>query len=271
VSLAGLSDMQMVPPQALPTDDSPGGSAQLRKPGHLPGWKRPLVSLARDFVLIVAGVLTALALENWNGALRERRLEAEYLAALAADVRAQIAHYDRWLDALTRHAGWTSTIWSWANGAAPDRPADEVLLWLTLGGQVNLDTQFQDAAYEDLVNSGRLSLIGDRTLREELINARNSRIRWTSVIEASSARAIERYRTATADLIPPEVGWVAVQGGDVASLQLDSVLAEFRRRPAVRQALVQMAESHRFRAGMAQRNREQAAELLHRLEGASAR
>jgi hypothetical protein len=253
------------------TDNTPSSSAAPDRPDDMSRRKIRLRSLARDFALIVTGVLTALALENWNGALKEQRLETEYLNALAADVRAQIAHYDRWLEALTRHASWTAAIWAWANGTAPDQPPEEVLLWLKLGGQVDLDTQFQDGAYEDLINSGKLGLISDRALRGELISYHNSRVRWNSVIVGNSERAIERYAAAVADLIPPDVGWVAVNNGDLATLDLDPVLAEFRRRPAVRHALVAMAESHRFRTGTAQRNRQQAAEVLRKLESALTR
>lgn len=253
------------------TDNSPSSSAPPDQPDDVSRWKIRLRSLARDFLLIVTGVLTALALENWNGALKERRLESEYLNALADDMRAQIAHYDRWQEALIRHTNWTATIWTWANGTAPQQPPAEVLLWLKLGGQIDLDTQFQDAAYEDLINSGKLSLISDRALREDLINYHNSRVRWNSVIGWNSEQAIERYTAAVADLIPPDVGWVAANNGDLATLDLEPVLVEFRRRTAVRQALVAMAESHRFRTDAAQRNRQHAAELLGKLESALTR
>ena len=40
-----------------------------------------------EFLIIVIGVLAALAVDNWNDRLRERQLEQEYLQGLAIDLR----------------------------------------------------------------------------------------------------------------------------------------------------------------------------------------
>ena len=228
--------------------------------------KSLLTSLARDFLLIVTGVLTALALENWNGAYKERRLENEYLRALAADARAHVAQYDDWKKALTRHKAWTDTIWGWANGATPEQPVERVLLWMRLGGQLHLNTYFPNGAYQDLVNSGKLSLIRNRSLREALINYNNALARWNDVIESNGQTAADRYTAAVTDLIPPDIRWRAALKQDLASVALAAVLTEFRTRPAVRHALVAMAESHDFRAEAADRSQKQALALLKQLE-----
>src|SRR5690606_33259339 len=90
--------------------------------------KVKLRSIARDFLLIVSGVLTALALENWNAGYQEHRLETEYLLALAADTRSHVSTYESHAARLDEHSAWTARIWEWANGAEPREPANEVLL-----------------------------------------------------------------------------------------------------------------------------------------------
>lgn len=229
-------------------------------------WKRRVRSLARDFLLIVAGVLTALALENWNGGLKERRLETEYLRALAADVRSHIAQYEYGVGRLAEHSSWTSTIWGWANGAPPQQGVEEVLIWITLGGQLNLSTQFQDGAYQDLLNSGKLGLIRNRAVRDALIDYHNFQARWNALSEANGQRAADRYSEAVAGLIPADVAWRAAMAEDLSTVDLAPILAEFRSRPAVRYALVGMAESHRFRSRAAEGARERAESLLAVLE-----
>lgn len=253
--------------------DSPQGranAAQAIQPARV-HWRHEARKLGRDFLLIVTGVLTALGLENWNERVKERRLETQYLRALASDMRVHVERYDQWLAALARHSEWTATIWGWANGTPPTQPVGEVLLWLRLGGQVNLDTHFPNGAYEDLVGSGMLRIVRNPALREHLINYHNSRLRWNAVIDASSARAIERYEAAVADLIPPDIAWRAAADTTLAAVDLGPVLTEFRNRAAVRHALVTMAESHRFRANAAERGKQRAAELLAALEAELAR
>lgn len=229
-------------------------------------WKAKLRSLARDFLLIVTGVLTALALENWNAGYTEDRLEAEYLRALAADTRSHMADYETRAERLAQHKAWTANIWAWANGAPPQLPVDEVLLWLRLGGQLNLTTQFQDGAYQDLVNSGKLGLIRNRAVRDALIDYHNYHSRWNSLSEVSGQRAADRYSEAAANLIPADVAWRVATAEDLSTVDLAAILAEFRSRPAIRQALVGLAESHRFRSDAAGRARERAASLVAILE-----
>lgn len=241
-------------------------SAHAIRPSPRIRWRHNLRKLGRDFLLIVAGVLTALALDNWNAHLKDRRLETQYLSALASDMRAHVARYDQWLAALARHAEWTATIWGWANGTPPTQPVDEVLLWLRLGGQVNLDTHFQNGAYEDLVNSGMFRIITNPALREDLINYHNFRLRWNAVMDVNSARAIERYEASVADLIPPDIAWRATTDTTLAAIDLGPVLAKFQSRAAARLALVTMAESHRFRASAAERAKQRATEVLAALE-----
>jgi hypothetical protein len=225
-----------------------------------------LAALLRDFLLIVVGVLTALMLENWNAARVERRIERESLEALATDLRAHIVRYDDWIATLARHREWTSTIWGWASGTPPDQPTAQVLLWMRLGGQINLNTRLQDGAWQDLVNSGRLRVIRDRALREALVTYNHDVARWSTIMEASGTKAAEEYSAAIAGVIPPEGRWLAVNGSDLSAVDLNPALAVFRSRVPVRSALVAMSESHEFRAGVAENRKNRAIELLARVE-----
>ncbi|MGH2541320.1 MAG: hypothetical protein ACRDIB_00895, partial [Ardenticatenaceae bacterium] len=69
-----------------------------------------------------------------------------------------------------------------------------------------------------------------------------------------------------AGLIPPDVAWRAATAEDLSMVNLTPILADFRSRPAVRYALVELAESHQFRSNATDRARERAASLLSALE-----
>jgi hypothetical protein len=62
------------------------------------------------------------------------------------------------------------------------------------------------------------------------------------------------------------LAWRALVAEDLSALDLRPILAEFRSRPQIRQALVQIADSHAWRADVARRNRAQAEELLKLLD-----
>lgn len=235
--------------------------------------RRPARRLIRDFLLIVAGVLTALGLESWNSARLDRRVELQYLTALANDLRAHIARYDDWATAFDRQRQLTGTIWSWANGSPPAATYQpgQILLWMRLGGQYHPNTRLPDGAYHDLVNSGRLGLIRDRTLREALVGYHNVKTRWIEHIETTGETAAEQYRLARQGVIPPEAAWLAAADEDLSGVDVGSILASFRARAEVRDALVAMIESHNFRAGSAARLRQHAVELLDLLEQELAR
>jgi hypothetical protein len=156
----------------------------------------------------------------------------------------------------------------WANGSptAPTYPPAEVLLWMRLGGQLHPNTRLPDGAWHDLVNSGRLGLIRDRTLREVLVGYHNLKARWIEHIETAGQAAAEQYRLARQGVIPPEAAWLAAAEQDLSAVDIRPILASFRARAEVRDALVAMIESHNFRAGAAARLRQQAVELLDLLE-----
>src|SRR5690606_26410766 len=126
------------------------------------------------------------------------RLEREYLQALAADTRSHMADYGSGAERMEEHIARTATNWGWANDAAPQEPVGDVLLWLRLGGQLNLSTQFQNGAYHDLVNSGKLSVIRNRAVRAVLIDYQNYHVRWTAFSEANGRSATNRYTDAVA-------------------------------------------------------------------------
>ena len=233
--------------------------------------RHAVVNAIKEFLIIVTGVLTALALENWNSDRVERKNEGEYITAMRDDLRAHIARFDEWTAGLAEHRDWSKEIWSWANGTTPNRPVAQVLLSIRLGGQLDLNTQFQDAAYQDLLNSGRLGLIKQRRVREALVDYHNRLDRWIPVIQENHAVARERYAGAVVGVVPAEVAWRAAMREDLSSVDLAPILSNFRERPAIRDALVGMVQSFDFRMNAANTNREAAQSLLAVLDSVALR
>ena len=227
--------------------------------------RRRFTRLIREFLLIVTGVLTALTLGNWNTARQDKRLEREYLASLADDVRDHERQYGDWVTTLGQHQAWTDTIWSWATGVTPTQPPDQVMLWVKLGGQMALNTKFQDGAYQDLLNSGRLGLISDRKLRQDLVEYHARLERRNQIVEANGNEAKEQYAAAVVNIIPADIAWRATTETKLTPADVQTVIARFRAQPAVQQGLVAMQQSLAFRKCFAADGRNAAQAIQERI------
>lgn len=132
-------------------------------------WSR----IISEFVVIVFGVLTALAADGWNDARLQRIEEAEYLKRLQADVQHDTAQHgyiiefmDQKETSLRRlNALLTAQTFSEADTAS-------LLLHLANASNFgwNVGPLARRATYEDLRSSGKLGLIRDPELRGDVIN-----------------------------------------------------------------------------------------------------
>jgi hypothetical protein len=128
------------------------------------GWRRPL----GEYLLIVAGVLTALGLEAWVGHQRDRAAERGYLERLHADLAAdtlEIGIRERYLDRVTEYgivtlrmlAGESPQGWSAPALVDAAHQASQISPWTP-----------QRFTYMDLVSTGRVGVLRDVSLRAEL-------------------------------------------------------------------------------------------------------
>lgn len=132
-----------------------------------------LVSVLRELVIIVAGVLIALAVDNWNDGRRDRALEAQYMTALASDLRSDsIALQETFLPLLARKDSALTAIAPVVRGAPLKGDTLAFLDVAALGGLLgtnNRITLARRATYDELIATGNLSLIRSQKLRTALV------------------------------------------------------------------------------------------------------
>ena len=121
-----------------------------------------------ELLLIVAGILIALAIDGWAEDRREREAETEYLELLLRDVReiekeAQLQLEFEHDKVLT--AGAAYALLEDANPAANGAEIGVAISSLTIRRTVNLGS----ATYEQMVSSGHLQLLQNRELRDQLV------------------------------------------------------------------------------------------------------
>ncbi|MEZ5891548.1 MAG: hypothetical protein R3C58_00140 [Parvularculaceae bacterium] len=149
-----------------------------------------------DFVIVVLGVFIGIQVANWNAQNADRRVAEKYLADIAEDVRADIVELSFTRDAALDRVGAADYVLrqTGADNLSPDysitrsadtnaaigltsidipdqkAPAPEKRnqLWSLITGVYAYDTT--RSAYDALIGSGKIDLIGDpeimRALRE---------------------------------------------------------------------------------------------------------
>jgi len=155
--------------------------------------------LATEFVVIVLGVLIALAVDEWVDGIDDRAAERTYLAGLRADLVRDSASHAAMADGWSRSAEYGETLLGVVQGQ--QLPNTVSLLFLVReAGNVSIP-QTAAATYEDLVSSGKLSLIEDMELRIAITEYYRTRVEDLSFFD----RIDVRFRQLSRDILPPRL------------------------------------------------------------------
>ena len=121
-------------------------------------------SLLGEFVVIVAGVLTALAVDHWKDVLDDRQLEAAYVDRLRADLQADTA----------RLGNYQRGVIAQKAGVLTDMLSDDVLARLSerpdLMAALSVSTwkglpESRSVTFDEIQSTGALNLLRDAELR----------------------------------------------------------------------------------------------------------
>ena len=122
-----------------------------------------------DFFIVVAGILIAFQITNWNEARSDKATEVEYLIQLNNDLSAiRLQAQDQIDFAIGIHSAATKLID--AIDEPPSKERREHLLQVISELADRKSLVIHSPTFEDLQGSGKLSLITDRDLRTEIIN-----------------------------------------------------------------------------------------------------
>jgi hypothetical protein len=132
-----------------------------------------LFPMFRELITIIAGVLIALGVDNWNDGRRDRALEAQYLTALEADLRSDSTVLEgTFLPMLARKDSALAAIAPVVRGAPLQGDTLAFLDEVGLGGLMgtkNLFVLTRRATYDELLATGDLSLLRSSELRVALV------------------------------------------------------------------------------------------------------
>ena len=126
-------------------------------------WQQALT----DFVVIVIGVLAALAVDQWNDNRNDRATEAEYLMRLRADLNQDIRSFTRNEEVFETKARIIKDLRDQPVSALLSRDLEALLQDLVFSGYYGLP-ETRSTTFDELSSTGRLMLIQDVALREGL-------------------------------------------------------------------------------------------------------
>lgn len=145
--------------------------------------ERDWTAIAIEFVIVVVGIFVALQADGWNQERQDRRLEQEYLARLADEARANLGRLSEYAGIMEDKVRFILAL----REASPAELAREVQrdprafaeqldnsTWVAL-------TNLREESYRELEGSGRLRLLRDQRLRDELAS---------SIVDYESTRAV---------------------------------------------------------------------------------
>lgn len=189
-----------------------------------PGWKSAL----REFAVIVAGVLAALAAQAWWGGREERGRERDYLQRMAEELVRDSAELqdllvpgtEAKLEALAAVAPYVSG----RDESVPDTLA--LLGHLSMAGRFGMTTVGPSrVTFRDLESTGNLRLIRDPALRAKIVSHYSATERETEFM--SSRRS--GYAMYFSGLVPGELFLGEVTLDVLRPYDLGRVLERVRR------------------------------------------
>ena len=117
-----------------------------------------------DFFIVVAGILIAFQITNWNEGRADRLVERHYLSTLENDAKTSIQNLHDVLALLKKQQAAREQLFIYNTEPDIELPSNEIDALLQ-GGIFNIaNMKITEISYTDLANSGQLSVIGDPAL-----------------------------------------------------------------------------------------------------------
>jgi hypothetical protein len=128
-------------------------------------------AIAIDFVIVVIGVFVGIQVSNWNATMIERREARASMQQLESDLRLSIELTRGGMEFMAQNAEYADLVFERLRACElPDRDRDAFASGLYRLGKIT-SARFVRTTFDELRDSGRLRLIGNPALREQLDEA----------------------------------------------------------------------------------------------------
>ena len=143
-----------------------------------------------EIILVVIGILIALQINNWNEERKNKILEYTYLENIKTDLSLNITELQQFITSRKKCIISSSIILDYFEQKKALNPNDfnrhaiDVMIWYPF--------QQHNNTYQELLNSGKLSLISNKTIKDYLQNMETS-FKKVAFVENEMQQDFERY------------------------------------------------------------------------------
>lgn len=143
-----------------------------------------------EIVLVVIGILIALQINNWNENRKSKNLEIIYLENIKTDLNLNLASLKSFIADRDRSVMSTDSVLEYFNEKreldviAFNRHSLNVMIWYPF--------EQHDNTYQELLNSGKLSIITNKNIKDHVQNMQ-SKFKKVAFIESEMQQDFEEY------------------------------------------------------------------------------
>jgi len=143
-----------------------------------------------EIVLVVIGILIALSINNWNENRKSENFERIYLENIKSDLNLNLASLKIFIAERDKSIKSTDSILEYFNGkkeldvVAFNRHSLNVMIWYPF--------EQHDNTYQELLNSGNLSIITNKKIKDHIQNMQ-TKFKKVAFIENEMQQDFERY------------------------------------------------------------------------------
>lgn len=152
-------------------------------------------AIAIDFAIVVAGILLALQISEWNQARQDRVRERAYLARIAAELEQSFDDIESSIELAEERESLGRMLLDSVNDAEPVRAHPGRYLVALLKGGYTYSPEIRSYAFDELRSSGELGLIEDKALLvaiTEFYNEVREAAQWSYIREARQTEYMKR-------------------------------------------------------------------------------
>lgn len=156
-----------------------------------------------EILIVVVGVLIALAVDGWRESRRDDRTEAQYLSSIVEDLDNDFAELGRAGVQAEASAAAARTVLGVLSGQARSLPGDSLAYAVEYAGFLYFPAYFP-YTFNELVSTGNLRIIRDSQLRREIAayyNLIESEKQWWDRYRGIQ----ERYTRAMQGILGPDI------------------------------------------------------------------
>lgn len=178
-----------------------------------------------EIALITIGVLLAFGVDGWREYRADRQLEEEYIYRITSDLRSSLESWDEHVSRLESGIAFLKSLQQESPRFVDRDNVEEMWTAYTLSHWRGLPA-IRSSAFEELVSTGRLALIQDVALRDEISNFYSTYAYIFDLLKVSPEA--ERFQQLSYTTVPSDISYRADVLGEYDPAEIQAAFDALR-------------------------------------------